>query len=94
MDALEWMVRQNGVKFMWHYLDDFITYGDANSQECHVNLQMLIDVCKYLGVPLVQEKVEGPSDILGIVIDTVRGELWLPVQKLEGQLVEWLRKKK
>ena len=78
VDALEWMVPQNGVKFMWHYLDDFITCGDANSQECHVNLQMLIDICKYLGVPLAEEKVEGPSNctvFLVIVIDTVKGEL-------------------
>ena len=50
-DALEWMVRRNGVKFLY----DFIICGDANSQECHVNLQMLIDICKYFGVPLAEE---------------------------------------
>ena len=55
-------------------------------------------VCKHLGVPLAEEKLEGPSDCLvffGIVIDTVRGELRRPVQKLErlqSQLVEWRTK--
>ena len=99
-DTLEWMVRQHGAQHIWHYLDDFLTCGAAGSQECRLNLQLLVDICNYLGVPLAEEKVEGPADclvFLGIAIDTVRGEMRLPSQKLErlrSQLEEWLGRKR
>ena len=99
-DAVEWIARQHGTRFLWHYLDDFFTCGPIHSRECAANLQCLVDVCKHLGVPLAEEKLEGPSDclvFLGIVIDTVKGELRLPVQKLERlqrQLGGWLTRKK
>ena len=63
---------------LWHYLDDFATCGVPGSEECNMSLQILKDVCLYLGIPLAMEKVEGPTTrivFLGIVIDTVAGEL-------------------
>lgn len=99
-DALEWMVQQHGAQYIWHYLDDFLTGGAAGSQECRLNLQLVIDICSYLGIPLAEEKVEGPAAclvFLGIVIDTVKGELRLPAQKLErlrSQLEEWLGRRR
>ena len=50
-----------GVQYLWHYLDDFIICGTADSDECKLNLQMLLDICNHLGVPIADEKVEGPS---------------------------------
>ena len=81
-DAIDWIVKRHGVELLWHYLDDFITCGPAGTDECSFNLQM----CKHLGVPLAEEKLEGPTtalDFLSILIDTVKGELRLPVEKLE-----------
>ena len=42
-------------------MDDYITCGPAGSDECLLNLQMLIDICKHLGVPLAEEKVGSSS---------------------------------
>lgn len=97
-DAIEWIVKRHGVDLLWHYLDDFITCGPAGTDECSFNLQMLMDMCKHLGVPLAEEKLEGPTTalvFLGILIDTVKGELRLPVEKLErlrSQIKAWLQK--
>ena len=94
-DALEWIARHLGVEFLWHYLDDFITIGRPESEECHLHLQALCEVCRRLGVPLASEKVEGPStclSFLGIVIDSVALELRLPDDKLRrirSLLTEW-----
>ena len=52
-----------------------------------------------LGVPLAPEKRDGPSSVLiflGIIINTVKGELRLPADKLRrlsGAVEEWLGKK-
>ena len=72
-DALEWIVRQQGAEHLWHYLDDYITCGLAGSDECRLNLSLLIDICQHLGVPLAEEKIEGPTTsivFLGILIDS------------------------
>ena len=60
-DGFEWIAKNHGAEWLWHYLDNFITCGAADSDECKLNLQMLLDICNHLGVPIAQEKVEGPS---------------------------------
>ena len=98
-DALEWIAKYSGIKDLWHYLDDYITCGEAGSDECRLNMELLVDLCHHLGVPLAEEKVEGPSTslvFLGIVIDSVAGELRLPLEKLNRLrllIQEWLGKK-
>lgn len=80
-DALEWILRDHGVEHLLYYLDDFITCGLAGSDECLLNLNLLTDICKHLGVPLAEEKMEGLATsilFLGILNDSVRGELRLP----------------
>jgi hypothetical protein len=99
-DALEWIVQHHGVRWLWHYLDDFLTCGKAGTEECHKNLQTMVDICRTLGIPLAMEKLEGPSTclvFLGIVIDTILQELRLPEEKLRKlrELVQsWLSKKR
>ena len=98
-DLLEWILLNQGVSFIMHYLDDYLTIGPPNSPICHQNLQLLIEVCGMLGIPLATHKVEGPStelEFLGIMIDTVRMEVRLPDIKLErtrATVSEWLHKK-
>ena len=95
-DFLEWILEQQGVTFLLHYLDDYLTLGHPGSQECHNNLQVILATCEMLGVPLALEKVEGQVTslkFLGIVIDTVCMEARFPTEKLDRiwcLVAEWL----
>ena len=98
-DALEWCVSQEGVSPIYHYLDDFAVIGPPDSTRCLDALHTLSRVCSELGVPLAQEKQDGPTTkivFLGILIDTVRQELRLPEDKLKRILetvTHWIGKK-
>ena len=84
-DGLEWIGKQLGIEFLWHYLDDFITIGRPHTEECAFSLHLLTELCTRLGIPLAVEKVEGPSTclpFLGIEIDSVAQELRLTAEKL------------
>ena len=94
-DGLEWILRANGAPYTWHYLDDFITIGAPNSGECAFNRSLMSHMCRRLGVPLAQDKCEGPTTcltFLGIEVDSVALELRLPERKLAelwAVLAEW-----
>ena len=84
-DALEWIVKQQGVRYLYNYLDDYITLGEPNSTERQANSDKLLECCRTLGVPIAQEKCEGPTIFLmflGIETDTQALELCLPADKL------------
>ena len=52
-------------------------------------MHILITICKELGIPLASEKQDGPTAVItliGIIIDTIRGELRLPEDKLQRLL--------
>ena len=66
-DMLAWIAGQNGVSFLLHYLDDFLTIGPSSSLTFQRNLEVLTQICNYLGVPLAFEKVEGPSNVLSFL---------------------------
>ena len=95
-DLLEWILLHQGVSSVFHYLDDYLTMGPPDTQVCHQNLRMLIEVCAMLGIPLALNKVEGPSstlEFLGILLDTVRMEARPPPEKLariQTSIQEWL----
>ena len=72
-DALEWIMRSRGLRHLAHYLDDFITVGSPDSEECAHNLHLALSTCEELGVPVAGHKCEGPSTcltFLGIEVDT------------------------
>ena len=84
-DALLWIMQRKGVSWAIHYIDDFLTIGAPHSQECLQNMVTMQTVCEEAGVPIEQAKSVGPSTsivFLGILIDSVRGELRLPQEKL------------
>jgi len=95
-DLLTWIFKQQGVFIKHHYLDDFLTLGSPSTNICHENLATIQHTCKLLGV---LEKVYGPStqlSFLGIILDTIRMEACLPVDKLLGikqMTTSWLDKK-
>ena len=96
-ELLSWMVRQQNVSFLIHYLDDFITMGPPSSSICQNNLDTIIHICNYLGVPLAFEKVERPSTtlpFLGITLDTMKMEARLPEGKLKDKVAQWVTYKK
>ena len=98
-DLLEWIVKTCNVTFPVHYLDDLLTIGPPGSPTCFNNLDTLIQICGFLGVPLALEKAEGPATtlpILGIVLDTVKMVARLPEEKLlklHQEVTMWLDRK-
>lgn len=95
-DALQWILTQEGVEFVFHYLDDFAVLGPPNSMQCQQALDILLHTCAILDVPFTAEKQDGPSTaftLLAIIIDTIRQELRLPEVKLQ-RLQEMVTQKK
>ena len=71
--------------FIYHYLDDYILLGAPGELECHSSILKFVECCKLLGVPLAQEKSEGPTTrltFLGTEIDTNHMQLHLLRKKL------------
>ena len=98
-DAAEWILLHTGVTNLMHYLDDFLTIGSPRSTECRENLQAITATCQKLGLPLKEEKVEGPATsliFLGIQLDTLSMEMRLPdakLKELQDLLVAWSTKR-
>ena len=59
-DALGWCYNQEGVFYVDHYLDDFITIGPPDKDTCAKKIRIINKVSASLGVPLAEEKCEGP----------------------------------
>ena len=95
-DTLEWILWRRGMTSGLHYIDDFITFGTAGSQQCKRNLQKLIETCGELGIPLQATKIEGPTTIitfLGIEFNTAAMEMRLPEGKkshLQSLIRSWM----
>ena len=84
-DGLMWMVHHQGFTHSLHYLDDFMLIGPPGSPYCEEALHATVQLCHELGVPVADEKTEGPSTtitFLGIEIDSCRRQLRLPQEKL------------
>ena len=99
-DLLSWVLEQQGVTPLLHYLDDFLLMGPPQSPKCQYNLLTVKQVCSLLGIPLALEKMEGPSDsltFLGITLDTLHMEARLPddkIQRIRTSVSSWLQKRK
>ena len=55
-DLFSWLLDQQGASPTIHYLDDFLTMGPAGDPTCFNNLNKMIDIAEYLGIPLAMEK--------------------------------------
>ena len=95
-DAVEWMLKQEGIEVVLHYLDDFLLVGAPNSSECERALSILLWVFGELGLPVATNKSEGPATqltFLGFKLDSVQLEFRLPAKKvatLQMMITEWL----
>lgn len=94
-DALEWCLRDRGIRHVYHYLDDFIIIGPPGAPDCAEALDILNRTCTELGVPIAEHKRDGPTTCLtylGIEVDTKASQLRLPQEKLRrlrALLGEW-----
>ncbi len=98
-DAVQWIVEQEGVKFVIHYLDDYLVVGSPGTEECATAMRKLVGVLEQLGFPIAAEKKEGPTvalEFLGLEVNTADMVVMLPERKvveLKGLLQQWLDKK-
>ena len=84
-EALEWVLVHRGVRGVIHYLDDFLLLGAPGSGECTRALALTRATCKELGVPLADDKIEGPTSsltFLGIRLSSQPLSVSLPQDKL------------
>ena len=61
-DAVQWLIKEKGVDFCIHYLDDylFIEPPGAHAEALAAATQTLAE----LGIPMAPDKVEGPVTCL------------------------------
>ena len=63
-DVIEWTTRQKGVDLVFHYVDDFIVIGDANSSRCYQGLSTLLQTFADVGTLVEPDKCEDPLPAL------------------------------
>ena len=76
-DAIQWILLNQGIPNLLHYLDDFILVA-KNHSEAIIQKNTLTTAWEKLGVPMEVSKLEGPSQtlkFLGIEVDTVNLQL-------------------
>ena len=83
---MAWALFSRGIRFLLHYLDDFLFIVPPGSQEAACIKDVAITVFRDLGVPVAAHKTEGPvtqATFLGFMLDTEAFQLRLPQEKLE-----------
>ena len=68
-----------------HLLDDFLISAKSESL-CQDQLNLFLELCSYLGIPIAPEKTCGPATTLcfaGIELDSVSFEARLPLDKID-----------
>ena len=94
-----WALHLAGIEHLIHYLDDFLFLVAPQTNEGTRIHLLALNVFARLSVPIALHKTEGPAFIitfLGICIDTIAGELRLPLDKLQclqGLIEAWTKKK-
>ena len=90
--AIEWIARNRlHITGILHLLDDFLIIAPSR-QLCQQQLDLFLNLCNYLGIPMAPEKPIGPATTLafaGIELDSIQMEARLPPDKLAkcGQLI-------
>lgn len=63
-DALECIIKGEGVQMVWHYLDDVLIVAATNSKQFEDNLQKLLAIFDRLHIPIAIENLKGPAVVL------------------------------
>lgn len=62
-DAAEWILHEEGMEVVLHYLDDFLLVGSPSSQQCEQALATLFGVFECLGPPQRSSKARQRSSL-------------------------------
>ena len=62
-DHCAWALYQRGIKYLLHYLDDFLFLGSPHTEEAATALQLALHTFNHVGVPVAAEKTEGPLPV-------------------------------
>jgi len=94
-DAVEWILKREGVRFAIYYLDDFLVMGGPDSPECARALEKLLELLEWLGFLIAVEQLEGPMiylAFLGLEVDSGAMTIQLPERKLKvlSSSVNWI----
>ena len=84
---LQWAVQTNCTSGeIEHYLDDFIFGGERNTDQCKLMMESFFQTSSDFGIPLAEEKIEGPTTVLmflGLEIDSVLMQVRIPLEKIK-----------
>lgn len=84
---LQYVVTEaSGLNSLDHYLDDFMFIGSSGTQNCLRLMNTFQTICNQLGVPIAENKTQGPTTVitfLGLTIDTILMMVRIPEDKLE-----------
>lgn len=64
-DALQYLIGEEGMFWLRHYLDDFVLMGPPNSDKCEKDLKMALKVTDEVGFPVADDKTDGPATFWG-----------------------------
>ncbi len=91
--ALQWiLVNKLKVPFSLHMVDDFLVMG-RTFQQAKLALEILQEMCKFIGVPLAPNKTFGPATrlpFLGVDLCSVSMSAYIPLDKLVAYSKELL----
>ena len=96
-DLIVWTIHCRGVRWLLHYLDDFLLFGALGTLEVVSAAAVAMEVLANAGIPVAAHKTEGPSTavtFLVIMVDTVLFQLRLPPEKvtrIKMLVEEWSR---
>lgn len=87
--AVEWIARQKlNIAHILHLLDDFLIVAPS-AKLCQAQLDIFLNLCSYLGIPMAPEKTCGPATTLsfaGIELDSICSEARLPLDKIHKSM--------
>ena len=99
--AIEWIIREQGVEHILHYIHDFMLASLPGSQQCTSAMATTVPICTDLamGIQVEPDKCEDPATvltILGLEVNTTQMQLRLPAEKLQrlrGLVSSWRGRK-
>lgn len=84
---LEFCVKEKAqMRTLIHYLDDYLMGGRKDTTECQCLMQHFSECLRKLGVPIADEKTEGPTTIicfLGLELNSEEMVVRLPKEKVK-----------
>ena len=84
-DMVAWAIYRHKIRYVLHYLDDFLLLGAPDSSEATMAALITTKFFSSTGIPVDEQKTEGPTTsftFLGILIDTSLFQLRLSPEKL------------